>query len=255
MPEKTICCFTVCADLEYQIQDNPDRDGVKAVDSTLSLLKDALLHKFGLEMQDDWVIELDSSSSTKFSRHIILLIPGKIFANNAHIGAFIYELCDHAKNNLESDPRCQELFVQKGENTSTLFIDTGVYTRNRAFRLYLSSKAGKDAVLMPTGRYRTVGKTQEEIFMDSLVCNVPQGAELLRCYDENEQQQRGADGSSFTGYGPKPPPSGRFNGSSIGTQCQYGPSPFPDVDAFVLTICNQVKEDVNTAAIFLLVFF
>ncbi len=31
------------------------------------------------------------------------------------------------------------------------FVDASVYTRNRAFRLYLSSKAGKDARLLPTG--------------------------------------------------------------------------------------------------------
>ncbi len=30
-------------------------------------------------------------------------------------------------------------------------MDLGVYSRNRAFRLYLSSKAGKDAVLDCTG--------------------------------------------------------------------------------------------------------
>ena len=32
-----------------------------------------------------------------------------------------------------------------------MFIDRAVYTRNRSFRLYLSSKAGKEAVLLPTG--------------------------------------------------------------------------------------------------------
>lgn len=31
-----------------------------------------------------------------------------------------------------------------------MFIDRSVYTRNRSFRLFLSSKAGKEAVLMPT---------------------------------------------------------------------------------------------------------
>jgi hypothetical protein len=40
---------------------------------------------------------------------------------------------------------------QDGEGNKTLFIDSGVYSRNRAFRLFLSSKAGKAAVLLPTG--------------------------------------------------------------------------------------------------------
>ena len=41
--------------------------------------------------------------------------------------------------------------VQDGEGGRTLFIDCAVYSRNRAFRLFLSSKAGKTAVLQPTG--------------------------------------------------------------------------------------------------------
>ena len=32
-----------------------------------------------------------------------------------------------------------------------MFVDRAVYSRNRAFRLYLSSKAGKEATLQPTG--------------------------------------------------------------------------------------------------------
>ncbi len=41
--------------------------------------------------------------------------------------------------------------VQDAEGNKTLFIDGAVYTRNRAFRLFLSSKAGKEWVLQPTG--------------------------------------------------------------------------------------------------------
>ena len=41
------------------------------------------------------------------------------------------------------------LLIQGTEET--LLVDLGVYTRNRSFRLYLSSKAGKDAVLDCTG--------------------------------------------------------------------------------------------------------
>ena len=37
------------------------------------------------------------------------------------------------------------------EGGTSVIVDTGVYTRNRAFRLYLSSKAGKSSILTPTG--------------------------------------------------------------------------------------------------------
>lgn len=43
------------------------------------------------------------------------------------------------------------LAAQDASGSKTLFVDTSVYTRNRAFRMYLSSKAGKDALLLPTG--------------------------------------------------------------------------------------------------------
>ena len=41
--------------------------------------------------------------------------------------------------------------VQDAGGAKTSFADLGVYTRNRAFRLFLSSKAGKQSILMPTG--------------------------------------------------------------------------------------------------------
>ena len=43
------------------------------------------------------------------------------------------------------------LDAQDGSHVTAGFIDTSVYSRNRAFRLFLSSKAGKQSVLLPTG--------------------------------------------------------------------------------------------------------
>lgn len=44
---------------------------------------------------------------------------------------------------------CQRL--QDAAGARTCFVDTSVYSRNRAFRLYLSTKASKKAILLPTG--------------------------------------------------------------------------------------------------------
>jgi hypothetical protein len=41
--------------------------------------------------------------------------------------------------------------LQDDSGNVTCFVDGGVYTKNRSFRLFLSSKAGKEAVLRPTG--------------------------------------------------------------------------------------------------------
>ena len=192
--------------------------------------------RFGIELQKSWVVELDSSSATKFSRHVIIQIPGAAFRSSFHVGAFVKDLCEvpggakHPEGKtvprqellvakarsmhelfavrmrlpfgrlcachaLKSSCSCRSEFVlvcivcmgclgygsiylpslplfsscmndatwdvqltlnlmhmQDAEGGQTLFVDGGVYTRNRAFRLFLSSKAGKDAVLQPTGR-------------------------------------------------------------------------------------------------------
>jgi hypothetical protein len=56
------------------------------------------------------------------------------------------------------DKRYEKLFVAKDSSTDEsayqLFVDTAVYTRNRCFRLHLSSKAGKSSILLPTERFK-----------------------------------------------------------------------------------------------------
>ncbi len=61
------------------------------------------------------------------------------------MGAFVQALVRNAGNTL---------LVRKGPDTDIMVpcVDLGVYTRNRAFRIYLSSKAGKHVVLQTTGR-------------------------------------------------------------------------------------------------------
>lgn len=58
----------------------------------------------------------------------------------------------------EADAQFEKLYIRKDSSSSDcvdqLFLDNAVYTRNRCFRLALSSKAGKNAFLLPTGRFR-----------------------------------------------------------------------------------------------------
>lgn len=51
----------------------------------------------------------------------------------------------------------------------------GVYTRNRAFRLLLSSKFGKDAHLTPTRRWASLRMTTKQLFFASLISWVDGG--------------------------------------------------------------------------------
>lgn len=47
---------------------------------------------WGLSLEDSWVWELDSSSEAKWSRHMVVRVPGAAFASNAAMGAFVREL-------------------------------------------------------------------------------------------------------------------------------------------------------------------
>lgn len=59
------------------------------------LLKDPgrLQAHFDLLMEVDWAIELDSTTKTKFSRHLIVAVPGCGFLSNAHAGVFVERMC------------------------------------------------------------------------------------------------------------------------------------------------------------------
>ena len=52
--------------------------------------------QFGIAMDYDHVMELDSSTDTKFSCHLIIPLKNAAFANNSHVGAFVAGMMAHA---------------------------------------------------------------------------------------------------------------------------------------------------------------
>jgi hypothetical protein len=142
-------------DLEFDAAENPGRDGPACVDALLSLLRDAMPLRLGVSLDDCTVVELDSSSAAKFSRHLVLHAPGGgAFASAVACGAFVRSFwAEDVAARRSTDVRADACFVRRsGTDELVPFVDLGVYTRNRAFRLYLSSKAGKEARLLPTAR-------------------------------------------------------------------------------------------------------
>lgn len=258
-------------DLECNTADNPDFDGQRAIDAVINLIGIHFRKHFQLTMDpSSWIIELDSTTKTKFSRHLIIRAPGAAFASNAHVGAFMSEVCAYAHTHRGVDPCCAVLFVKKGDSEVS-FIDSGVYTKNRAFRLHLSSKAGKETPLLPTNRFFTKDScsSQEQIFMASLICNVAHEARLLQYYActsstsqsnpsmnveitagtaRHVSHRKSALHANSNMYGIK---SSKPRDNNAGTMAQdtgeyvyqtalgYGPSPFPTLDAFIESICNE----------------
>lgn len=142
-------------DLEFNKRDNAEKDGDEMVDLLISVILEALLEKYSIHGSEEWVVELDSSTEEKFSRHLIIRIPKAAFKDNSHVGAFVTEICSRISCSKEEDRRFEKLFVLKDSAVQCyLFVDTAVYSRNRCFRLALSSKAGKNSVLLPTGRFK-----------------------------------------------------------------------------------------------------
>ena len=45
-----------------------------------------------MDLQPDWVYELDSSHAGKFSRHLIIRIPGMAFVNNLAVGHLVSQI-------------------------------------------------------------------------------------------------------------------------------------------------------------------
>ena len=111
------------------------------------------------------------------------------------------------------EKKFEQLLVRVSEaETDKLspFIDLSVYSRNRTFRIFRSSKCGKEVELVPTRRYlgalwharqESKGQAEEEetdrliecggrsaaevddqaLFLRSLICNVSANCEALHC--------------------------------------------------------------------------
>ena len=113
---------------------------------------------FHLTIQRHHLVDLDSSTPKKFSRHWIFHLPGSQLFNDARAaGVFVRLLVarleeEQASGKLKSKGHElleKHLFVNAKDSKLTRFIDMGVYTRNRLFRLMGSKKHGKrpDAAL------------------------------------------------------------------------------------------------------------
>ena len=157
--EKTPCRLYL--DLEFSKESNnnisaDDTEGL--LEELLAEINLELMDKFGLDpVPRSSVIDLDSSTSKKFSRHWIIHLPKEtLFPHTAAMGYFMQELISRLSNEQATGQLTEKnhtllhkyLFVKVSPSNVdseklTCFVDLGVYTRNRLFRLLGSSKFGK----------------------------------------------------------------------------------------------------------------
>jgi hypothetical protein len=176
--ERTPC--RLYFDIEFSKLTNPDIS-----DGTADMLLREFFTELSLEVTQRYnpsrplqysdIIDLDSSTATKFSRHWIVHLPDQsLFAHAIAAGRFVQDLIGRLAD-LQATGQLvhhrpllhKYLFIQAAPsksnpvdvnvnsqdrttasmaaNKTSCFVDLGVYTRNRLFRLMGSSKFGKSA--------------------------------------------------------------------------------------------------------------
>ncbi|NXR97976.1 PRIPO protein, partial [Oxylabes madagascariensis] len=267
IPEKDAC--KLYFDLEFYKPANPDADGKSMVMKLIELVSQKLKELYDVNCSSKDVLNLDSSTDEKFSRHLIFLPQKTVFKDNTHIGNFVRTILQPAIRLMESraavipseeaehvfqysagagldgsltnltvveddskdrptnahktkdmEMQHQEknvdfsfLIVNDKEGNKQLFVDLGkykFYTKNRNFRMYKSSKAGKNVILKIAEDNKFIPNCEKDVsleeayFLSSLICN---------CV--------------FVPFGLTDPLEG------------YQGSPYPEIDNFVRSLVNK----------------
>ncbi|NXW59672.1 PRIPO protein, partial [Eurystomus gularis] len=233
IPEKDAC--KLYFDLEFYKPANPCADGKSMVAKLIELVSQKLKELYDVNCSAKDVLNLDSSTDEKFSRHLIFLPQNTVFKDNIHVGNFVRTILQPAIKLTESKAaavipagvgyvfQCSAegvgldgsltnltaiedaskglpaitckikdmetphqgensefsfLIVNDKDGNKQLFVDLGVYTKNRNFRMYKSSKAGKTVILKIAEDNEFVPSCKDNVsleeayFLSSLICNV-----------------------------------------------------------------------------------
>eukprot|EP01117_Protostelium_nocturnum_P020116 TRINITY_DN8913_c0_g1_i1.p1 TRINITY_DN8913_c0_g1~~TRINITY_DN8913_c0_g1_i1.p1 ORF type:complete len:659 (+),score=210.58 TRINITY_DN8913_c0_g1_i1:24-2000(+) len=256
-------------DLEFLYDLNPISDGNGMIRTLLKCIQSELWAQFQLQtiisdqkpfpelVQSHFiepvlvtVIDLESNNSTKFSRHLTIRLEDCCWEDNISIGNFILLMVDRMTKEIEarnsgierkeeemwaphiSTEELEEMFVMNDKERTVFFADLGVYTRNRNFRLYGSSKVGKNIPLLPKKLEEGESlpwliqiEDEKELFMKSLICNIEEseyGTRIL-CFAESNKKNPFTNRKVHVPGAPK----------EIHYWGEMNHSPFPKVDDFV----------------------
>uniref|UniRef100_A0A8C5L850 DNA-directed primase/polymerase protein n=1 Tax=Jaculus jaculus TaxID=51337 RepID=A0A8C5L850_JACJA len=271
IPENAVC--KLYFDLEFNKLANPGADGKKMVALLIEHVCKALQDLYSVHCSAEDVLNLDSSTEEKFSQHLIFQLHEVAFKDNIQVGNFVRKMLQPALQLIakESDDRIPEtmdqefsdiplkqeislnkistnkdtektkqtgpdlsfLVVKNNLGERHLFVDLGVYTRNRNFRLYKSSKIGKYVALEVAEDNRFFPKPSKHLseenqyFLYSLVSNVrfSDTLRILTC-DTSQTKEK---------------PVEYLNNISTSVEAIEGfqCSPYPEVDQFVLSLVNK----------------
>ncbi|XP_035855937.1 DNA-directed primase/polymerase protein isoform X1 [Sander lucioperca] len=278
IPEGAVC--KLYFDLEFHKPSNKGTDGKAMVSLLIQYVCDKLMEVYGIECSAKNVLNLDSSTEEKFSRHLIFNLQNAAFKDNIHMGRFVHAIlhpvlstpngglavginsvaensetrgthavseetpakADEMAESPQAKRRKQEerdlrfLQVKNKDGQVCLFVDLGVYTKNRNFRLYKSSKVGKNAAFTLADDNKFIDKpkkgmsAEQSVFLASLVCNVSFTGQRILTSDSPETNESKTLRSDCQ--------QGSATNPDLISGCLS--SPHKEVDNFVLTV---VKKD------------
>ncbi|KAL1023459.1 hypothetical protein UPYG_G00041080 [Umbra pygmaea] len=268
IPEGAVC--KLYFDLEFHRPSNNDIDGKAMVASLIQYVSENLKEVFGIECSEKDVLNLDSSTEEKFSRHLIFNLPNAAFKDNMHVGRFVHAILQpvpsvhqresdlenqmdgvtgdrgergligrsQAKRSKHEERDLSFLLVKNKDGQEGLFVDLSVYTKNRNFRLYKSSKVGKNVAFTVAEDNKFISKpemnysVEESLFLSSLISNVSFTGQKILTWDLLDKKE----GLCSVTYAQK---SSTLNSVSDSLE-GYQFSPHKEVDSFVLSV---VKRD------------
>ena len=167
-------------DLEFQKAENVGKNGdemtLSLIKATNSLLEQLFNHK---SSQED-VLILDSSTDSKFSKHLIFT--KTVFEDNKACGHFVNILLQQLSEEEKS------MMIVRNKDSEVSFVDSKVYNSNQNFRLYLSSKFGKNNPLVVSNIDTScshlsnldASDRSHRIFLMSLISYVPGEMEAMK---------------------------------------------------------------------------
>ena len=264
-------------DIEFYCEFNPHKNTQRLLHSLMSLISWKVYELFRIPIDASSFIDLESSTSSKFSRHISVIIFDEetgneiLFLSNRHVGNFVSRIVDDMVldgdfRNLEDCtlfPECEDFFALNADGKRTSVIDLGVYTRNRSFRIFQSCKFGKTAVLK-TAKSTVPGANKllslrsfakrDEIYRPILRLSyvVPYNAHKVQSAWDPNALPYGIISENGKSYFVCPP--SQFSSSHIKHQVNASgecsitrnvssrfreTSPLPDLDAFVRGLMNR----------------
>lgn len=203
IPELSVC--KLYFDLEFDKEFNPYIDGVKITETFIKIVNYYLEREWAICVNRSHILDLDSTSEIKFSRHLIYQLPNAAFCDNFNVGRFVKMICSHLRDfifklpisstttpniledlctlNLLDRAAIYELLIFDNKGNQKLFCDEAVYTKNRHFRLFGSTKRKKNSPLVESQQnlYKSLPSEQNlNLFLDSLITYFPSALSDLR---------------------------------------------------------------------------